>query len=200
MKTHFLCCALFALAVSACASSPQIRYYTLSTEADLKAQVSSAAPVNHKSYTVGAVTIPNLLDRPQIVLRSSANTIEVLDYDRWAAPLSDELQRVLIADLSMRLGGNSIIDPGLISSLRMDRRITISILEFDPARKNESVLEASWTISDAKSGLGLDGVQTYKARHVASTDHSNVAELVATMSALVAKMTDDIAATVLAEE
>ena len=130
------------------------------------------------------------------MLRSSANTIDVLDYDRWAAPLSDELQRVLIADLSMRLGGNSIIDPGLMASPRMDRRITISILEFDPARKNESVLEASWTISDAKSG---PGIKTYKARHMASTDHSNVEELVATVSAL-AKMTDDIAATVLAEE
>jgi uncharacterized lipoprotein YmbA len=154
-------------------------------------------PVRHNSYAVGAVTIPNLLDRPQIVLRSSVNTIEVLDYDRWAAPLSDELQRVLIADLSVRLGDNSIIDPGLMSSLRMDRRITISILEFDPARKHESVLEASWTISDAKSGPGQDGVKTYKTRHVASTDNANVEELVATMSALVAKMTDDITATVL---
>ena len=200
MKAHFLCGALFALAVSACASSPQVRYYTLSTETDPKTRVSSAALAHHNSYAVGAVTIPSLLDRPQIVLRSSANTIEVLDYDRWAAPLSDELQRVLIADLSVRLGGNSIIDPGLMSSLRMDRRITISILEFEPARKNESVLEASWTISDAKSGLSLDGMKTYKARHVASTDHSNVEEIVATMSALVAKMTDDIAATVLADE
>ena len=200
MKAHFLCCALFALAVSACASSPQVRYYTLSTETDLKTRVSSAALVHHNSYAVGAVTIPNLLDRPQIVLRSGANTIEVLDYDRWAAPLSDELQRVLIADLSMRLGGNSIIDPGLMSSLRMDRRITITILEFDPARKNESVLEASWTISDAKSARSLDGIKTYKARHVVSTDHSNVEELVATMSALVAEMTDDITATVLADE
>ena len=172
----------------------------LSAQTDLKTRVSSAALVHHNSYAVGAVTIPDLLDRPQIVLRSSANTIEVLDYDRWAAPLSDELQRVLIADLTMRLGGNAIIDPGLTSSLRMDRRITISILEFDPARKNESVLEASWTISDAKSGPGPDGIKTYKARHVASTDHSNVEELVATMSALVAKMTDDIAATVLADE
>ena len=200
MKTHFLCCALFALALSACASSPQIRYYTLSTEPDLKARVTGAALVHHNSYAVGAVTIPDLLDRPEIVLRSSANTIEVLDYDRWAAPLSDELQRVLIADLSARLGRNSIIDPGLMSSLRMDRRITISILEFDPARKNESVLEASWTISGAKSGSSLDGIKTYRARQVASTGHSNVEELVATMSALVAKMTDDIAATVLADE
>jgi uncharacterized lipoprotein YmbA len=114
--------------------------------------------------------------------------------------LADELQRVLIADLSVRLGGNSIIDPGLMSSLRMDRRITISILEFGPARKNESVLEASWTISDAKSGPSLDGIKAFRARHVASTDHSNVEELVATMSTLVAKMTDDIAATVLADE
>jgi hypothetical protein len=92
------------------------------------------------------------------------------------------------------------IDPGLMSSLRMDRQITISILEFDPARRNESALEASWTISDTKSGPSLNGVKTYKARHVASTDHLNVEELVATMSALVAKMTDDIAATVLADE
>ncbi len=199
MRTRFLA-ALFALAVSACASSPQIRYYTLSTENGPKDSVSSVTIVRRNSYAVGAVTIPDILDRPQIVLRSSANAIEVLDYDRWAAPLSDELRRVLVADLSVRLGDNSIIDPGLMSSLRVDRWIAISIVEFDPARKNESVLEASWTISDAKSGPSLDGIKTYKARHVASTDHSNVEEIVATMSALVAKMTDDIAATVLVGE
>jgi len=72
MKAHFLCCALFALAVSACASSPQVRYYTLSTETDLKTRVSGATIVRRNSYAVGAVTIPELLDRPQIVLRSSA--------------------------------------------------------------------------------------------------------------------------------
>src|SRR5882757_6192588 len=97
--------------------------------------------MRRNSYAVGAVTIPDLLDRPQIVLRSSANAIEVLEYDRLASPLSDELRRVLVADLSVRLGDNSIIDPGLMSSLRTDRQITISIVEFDPARKNESVLE-----------------------------------------------------------
>ncbi len=200
MKAHFLCCASFAIAVSACAASPQIRYYTLSIEADPKMPVSSGTIGRRNSYAVGAVTIPDLLDRPQIVLRSSANAIEVLDYDRWAAPLSDELQRVLVGDLSARLGENSIIDPGLMSARRIDRRITISILEFDPARKNESVLEASWMISDAKSAPILGGIRTYKARHVASTGHADVEELVATMSTLVARMTDDIAATVLADE
>lgn len=182
---------LALLAMAACSSSPEERYYTLS--ADIRP--GNAAPAaTHRVYTIDAVTVPDILDRPQIVVRSGANAVEVLEYDRWAGPVPDQLQRVLAADLSARLGPGAVVDPGLPAASRADRRITISILAFDPERNGESVLDASWTVSDAAPESIGSGAKIYRARHVTSIGPSDVAGLVAAMSDLLAKLADDIAA------
>ena len=153
----------------------------------------AVAYADRRLYSVGAVTIPDLLDRPQIVLRSDANTIEVLDFDRWGAPLSDQLQRVLAADLSARLGEGAIEYPGLAGRSSSDRRITVSIIEFDSERDGESVLEASWAISDGQPSETTSNIRTGKVRHIARARGSDVREIVATMSDLVTMLADDIA-------
>jgi uncharacterized lipoprotein YmbA len=193
---------LFAalLVLAACSSSPEIRYYTLSAES---VPPSGAAPTIRPAgapYAIDAVIIPDLLDRPQIVLRTNTNAVEMLDYDRWAAPLPDQLERVLAADLSARLGPDAVIDPGLPTNLRAERRITVSILEFDPGRSRESALEVSWEISDAKSGSTPAASRSFRARHVAPAKGSDVADIVRTMSSLVAVITDDIAASLSTSE
>jgi hypothetical protein len=193
---------LFAalLLVTACSSSPEIRYYTLSAEsAPPSGAVRTIRPAS-APYAIDAVIIPDLLDRPQIVLRTRTNAVEMLDYDRWAAPLPDQLERVLAADLSARLGHDAVIDPGLPTNLRAERRITVSILEFDPGRSGESTLEVSWEISKARSGPTLAASTSFRARHVVPTKGSDVADIVRTMSGLVAAIADDIAASIAASE
>jgi uncharacterized lipoprotein YmbA len=191
--TARLLCLVGVLTMSACSASPEIRYYTLSAAPGPTNTATAATRVAGSPYAIDAIAIPDLLDRPQIVLRAGANAVEVLDDDRWAAPLPDQLQRVLAADLSARLGADAIIDPGLPAAAHAARRITVSILEFDPGRDSDSVLEASWVISDTP-------VKTYRARHVASPSRSDVADVVAAMSGLVTLVAEDIAATLAATE
>jgi uncharacterized protein len=197
MKASPLFAAL--LVVAGCSSSPEIRYYTLSTE---RAPPRGAAPTTRPAgtpYAIDAVIIPDLLDRPQIVLRTSTNAVEVLDYDRWASPLPDQLERVLAADLSARLGPGAVVDPGLPANSRAGRRIAVSILEFDPGRRQENALEVSWEISDAKSGT-FAGSRSFRVRHVAPAKEADVADIVRTMSGLVGAVADDIAASIAASE
>jgi uncharacterized lipoprotein YmbA len=186
--------------MTACSSSPEIRYYMLSAERTSPNEVAAITRTPVGPYAIDTVIIPDLLDRPQIVLRTSANAVEILDYDRWAAPLPDQLQRVLITDLSARLGSNALIDPGLPTNLRAARRITVSILAFDPVRRGESSLEASWVISDAKSGPAVTSSKSFRARHVAQAAGSDVKDIVGTLSGLVTEVADDIAATITASE
>ena len=194
MNARVLC--LVAFVMTACSASPEIRYYTLSAEPGPKSTATTGTRMDRAAYVIDAVTIPDLLDRPQIVLRAGPNGVDVLDDDRWAAPLPDLLQRVLAADLSSRLGAGAIIDPGLPSAEHSARRITISILEFDAARDGQSVLDASWTISDTDAGPIGRSVTTYRARHVAPTNGVETTKIVATMSRLLPALADDIAATV----
>jgi uncharacterized protein len=194
-------CFLLALPVmTACSSSPDIRYYTLSSEPTSPSIAPATAHGPVGPYVFDAVVIPDVLDRPQIVLRTSPNSVEILDYDRWAAPLPDQLQRVLAADLSARLGPNAVVAPGLPENLRAERRITVSILAFDPARRGESSLEASWVISDAKSRPDPTRSKSFRARHVAMATGSDVKDIVGTLSGLVTGIADDIAATIAAAE
>jgi hypothetical protein len=186
--------------MTACSAAPEIRYYTLSADPGPPKTATTTTRVHGAPYEIDAIAIPDLQDRPEIVMRSGANTVEVLDDDRWAAPLADQLQRVLAADLASRLGADAIIDPGLPSAPHTSRRITVSILEFDPGR-DESVIEASWVISDdTRSAPGGGAIKTYRARHAASTNRSDVTEFVAAMSGLLTLVAEDIASTLTASE
>jgi uncharacterized lipoprotein YmbA len=55
------------------------------------------------SIGVGPVEIPKILDRPQIVIRSGPNKVNVHEYHRWAASLDIIFSRVLTENLSLLL-------------------------------------------------------------------------------------------------
>jgi uncharacterized lipoprotein YmbA len=176
--------------MAACSASPEVRYYTLSA-----APVASnaAASSGRAFYSIDAVAIPALLDRPQIVMRTGHNGADVLEDDRWIAPLPDLLRRVLAADLSARLGAGAVIEPGLPSGPSI-RRIAISILEFDSRSDGQSVLDASWTISEPGTVTEAGSTEIHRVRHVASTDGADLKNVVATMNRLLPALADDILA------
>jgi uncharacterized lipoprotein YmbA len=178
------------LVAGGCAGSPDMRYYALS--ADASAVRSTAMPSDMAGrLAITKVSIPDRIDRPQIVLRSGGNAIELLEYDRWAAPLADELRRVLAADLSARLGAAAMVDPGLPASERADRWIAVSVLAFDSERSGPCVVEASWSISDASSGA----TKTFTARHSVAAAGPTAKDIVAAMNLLVSRLAEDIAET-----
>jgi hypothetical protein len=187
---RWIVCWLAFLTTAACSVSPEVRYYTLSAA---PAGSNAAAGSGRATYSVDAVAIPDLLDRPQIVMRAGPNGADVLDDDRWIAPLPDLLRRVLAADLSARLGAGAVIEPGLPSGPSV-RRIAISILEFDTGSDGQSVLDASWTISDSGTVPEGGNIETHRVRHVASTDRADLKNVVATMNRLLPALADDILA------
>jgi hypothetical protein len=182
--------AAACLFVAGCGTSPEMRYYALS--ADASAERSTALPSDTaRRVAITKVNIPDLLDRPQLVLRSGGNAIEVLEYDRWAAPLAEALRRVLAADLSARLGAAAVVDPGLPASVQADRSIAVSVLDFDSERAGHCVVEASWSISDASSGA----TQTFTTRHSVAAEGPAAKDIVAAMNLLVNRLANDIAET-----
>ena len=72
------------LALTGCAGSESVRYYVLSaTPAGPVGAAVRDIPVG-----VGPVELPEYLDRPQIVTRTSQNELNVADFDRWAESLA----------------------------------------------------------------------------------------------------------------
>ena len=78
--TALALCTLAAVAAG-CGSSPPSRFYTLS------GTTAAAAAPSNLSIAVGPVTIPGAVDRPQMVVTTGANQVELDEFNRWAAPL-----------------------------------------------------------------------------------------------------------------
>ena len=89
---------LALLLLSACGSPPRERFYTL--DAPEPPVAADGAP----SISVGPVSIPELVDRPQLVVRVRPNEVVLTEQERWAEPLRGAITRVVAANLAAALG------------------------------------------------------------------------------------------------
>jgi uncharacterized lipoprotein YmbA len=138
--------AIFALAFSlaACRTPPQETFYTLNP---LPAPVPAEAR-SHTRFTVavGPVTVPEMVDRPQLVVRRSPNRVDVLEHHRWAQPLGAEIARVLAADLAGRLPDARTVSAGGQAGERADYRIALDIEQFDAVPGQGVTVLAAWSL------------------------------------------------------
>ena len=97
-KLPLIFCALAAL-LTGCASVQPTRFYTLSP-----ATVPAATPPAVYSLSVGPVWVPAAVDRPQIVVQTGPNQVLIAEFDRWAAPLREDIPRIVAENLAAILG------------------------------------------------------------------------------------------------
>jgi len=90
-------------AMSGCASPPT-RFYAL--ESDIGTPQTAALLVNvpptHRPGCrgiLGPVTLPSLIDRPQLVVRRGLIRVDILEHERWAEPLRDAIPRIVLDSL-----------------------------------------------------------------------------------------------------
>ena len=136
---------LLALALAACASSPP-HYYTLVPPADARAAPADA-PFEFELAPVG---VPAQVDRPQLVLRTGASDLGVLDGERWIAPLPDELRSALSLDLVDALGAADA--SGQPASGRPRLRVRVDLRRFDSGPGAVVRLDAAWSVRMGAGG------------------------------------------------
>lgn len=138
---------VFALAaLGGCARSAAINYYILHSMEGPAPQTKAAGPGQCMVVAVGPVNIPAYLDRPQIVTRSSPDTLEYSEYDRWAEPLDKNLARVLADDLSARLGDAQVCVFPWPGSMPVRYQVTLNIVHLEKISDSKVSLDASWSV------------------------------------------------------
>jgi uncharacterized protein len=164
-----------AAAASGCSRSPRVTFYTLEP-APRAASASSAAPLVQApaliappaalasapapaspapagtSIAVGPVTLPELVDRPQLVVRVAANRVEILEYQRWAEPLRGEIPRVIAEDLGRLLGSVRVSSYQEHAGSDADCRVLLDIQRFEGVPGDSVSLEAVWSLR-GKAGV-----------------------------------------------
>lgn len=174
--------ALAALAAG-CASTPQPHFYTLS------AQTESAAYVAGPSIAVGAVTVPDAVDRPQLVVTVNANEVTILQQHRWAQPLESELGRVLAENLTRETGNPRIAAYPQNASLNAEYRVLVDFQSFAGRPNGDVALDALWSVR-AADGKVLHSGRT-RAKESAGEGYDR---LVAAYSRALKVISDEIAA------
>ncbi len=178
---------LTALVLTAgCASSPQ-RFYTLN---------STPAPqaTQHASYavSVGPVSIPAVVNRPQIVVRTDPHRVSINEFDRWASPLKDDIARVIVENLMTLLGTTQITTFPSTFASDTSYRCSVDILRFDSEPGKAATLDALWNVSSIKDGPLQHGRTTISE----PVQGRGVDALVAAHSRALGKLSAEIAAAI----
>jgi uncharacterized lipoprotein YmbA len=146
------------LALAGCAGSESVRYYVLSaTPAGPDGAAVRDIPVG-----VGPVELPEYLDRPQIVTRTSQNELNVADFDRWAESLKDNTIRVLAENLAMLLPSQRVSVYPWKRATPVDYQVTVQVSRFDRLEQGGSVLTVRWRVLDGGGGELLSRTSTYR--------------------------------------
>lgn len=185
--------ALVAVFSGCFGTSPASRFYTLTPVETLKPSVNSGLDV---AVMVGPVTIPDYLDRRQIMTRSGRNELVLAEFDRWGGSLDGEITRVLIAGLGERLAPIRIaVLPWRSSSLTDARRIyriPITVTRFDGTPGESVTLNAAWgvEVKEAKKEETLLATESTITEEVRGKDYG---ALVAAMGSAVDRLGKEIA-------
>jgi uncharacterized lipoprotein YmbA len=174
---------------SGCAS-PMSRFYTLS------AANAPAAASSTLSIVVGPVSVPAVVDRPQIVVTTGPNQVRPEEFNRWASPLQNNISRVVAENLVAVLGTPRVILFSQTLGGDVDYRAAIEVQRFESAPGEAATLDAVWTVSRTKDGKSQTGRTT--VREVASDKGYDA--LAAAHSRGLARLSQDIANAVRALE
>lgn len=131
--------------LGACGSSPTATFYTLNVDAAL-APLVPLVPSTAVHVVVSPVTIPDVVDRPQIVTRVGSNQVAFDEFARWGEPLKGDIARAIAGDLARLLGSDrvSVFDAGLDVALTW--RVRVDVMRFDAVPGEALTIEALWSV------------------------------------------------------
>jgi uncharacterized lipoprotein YmbA len=176
--------------LAGCGSSPPLHYYTL-TEIPASGQPSVAD--NSTPIRIDRVTIPTELDRSQIIRRIDPTRLEIVEGDRWAAPLDETIRRVLSNDLASRLPPGAVANPNEPSIGEKRQSLAVDISEFYGDTTCAVTLRAAWSLKLTDS-QALHGNEEIKAPPAGNC--SGTSTFPAGMSQALSQLSDRIAAAV----
>lgn len=186
IRGAFLVVVLF---IAGCINTPLPDYYVLTPE---RGEVGASQFVNIANLAVGVgpITIPETVNRPNIVTPQDSNKLEVAEYHRWSEPLRENISRIVITNLADRLGINKLYAyPWLRTELNNIARI--DVLQMTGSLGKDVYLQVRWQI--------LTGTKPYELLDTRITEYRipvigvGYSSLVAAYSRAYSALSDDIA-------
>ena len=159
MRFMFVPSLLIAVWVAAgCATRRADHFYALAVQ---PAQ-SSASHAGFARQINLHVTLPSLVDRAEMVLTSGAQ-VSILEHERWASPLPDQVVATLGQDIEARRADLVIAGRSLEQRQLPESRISVEIVHWTAQRSGELSIETRWRVTDSASGKVTVGRDLFSA-------------------------------------
>jgi uncharacterized protein len=185
--TAIAACVMALVVSVGCGSSPT-RFYALSALPQ-GGGFAGAAARSGPALGIGPVSVPERLNRPEIVTWVNDNMLHVAEFDLWAAPLQDSVTRVLAENLSVLLPTDRVAIFPWPSDIPVEYEVRVEVARLEGTLGRECSLIARWSIlrrADKQTKAGRS-THTEPAGDTYTT-------FVAAQSRLVAALSRDIAA------
>ena len=175
-------------AIAAGCRTPLSHLYTLTPAA----AGGTAATSLNVAVVVGPVSIPAIVDTPQIVVTTGPNQVAQDEFNRWAAPLQNNIAQVVAQNLVALLGTGrvTLLQEGLPA--KSDYQVAIAVQSFESAPGDAATLSAVWTVRRVKD----EKTETGRTNLREPTPQKGYDALAAAYSRALARLSQDIAAAI----
>jgi uncharacterized lipoprotein YmbA len=182
--------AAVLLIVAGCESAPT-EFYTLS---NMQLPPPGTSNTPRTVVGVGPITLPDYLDRPQIVTRASGNRMMLAAFNAWVEPMDGMFTRVLVENLSSLLATDNVVALPQRRPMALDYQVEVDVARFDADATGRAVLDARWKVF-GKDGESLieEGRSTIVEPAVGPDSYEDI---VAAMSRALAEMSSTIASAI----
>lgn len=174
--------------LAGCAQTVPTNFYTLSVATEPTVAKRSAHGL---VIGLGPITLPQYLDRPDIVTRQGANQMRLAELNKWAEPLEPLLTRIMAEDLYALLDANDVIPVPQRGDISLDRVVEVDISRFDADESGKVVLDARWRIYRGDNETLLASGRSQVEEQSAPVPDYNA--IVAAMSRAVGRASEQIA-------
>jgi uncharacterized lipoprotein YmbA len=136
--------------LTGCATAPPDAFYTL-TPIPAGHQGDVLAAGESPAVGVGPISLPEYLDRTEIVGRNDGGSLNVDEVHLWGGSLVDDFPRVLGENLGRLLGTSRILLNTTEVRYPVDIRVAAVVLGFEVGPRAEAELKVRWMLIDPSS-------------------------------------------------
>ena len=176
------------LTIYGCSSKPT-KFYVLTPLAEVQT-IPDRLNEDTLSIGVGPISLPDYVNRPQIVTKNGANELVIDEFYRWAEPLRTNVSRVLRDNLATLLGTENINKYPWNRFVHIDYQVSIDFTRFDSVIGKEATIEARWIVLTDR---GRNEILRKKSKITKKADTEHYDAIVIAESQALAELSQQIA-------
>jgi len=161
------------------------------------AQSTANQKLTSVAIGLGPIQLPEYLDSPELLIRTSPNGFDLSETDRWGEPLADNFRHVLASDLTNLLGTANIMQYPWFPGTRLDFIVHVEVRRFEADTSHNAELIARWDLRTSQTDQVLASRQARLSRQSTSLAGDEVARA---LSEDLAELAEQIASTLVQAE